>query len=313
MTLTNKVKPLKKQKIRKNSGSKTEGIDKKTIKDLNKWNEEKLIQHVQRKLSWYTPQAVRRLEIPKDNGKTRPLGIPTIMDRLIQQCILQVLEPICEAKFFKRSNGFRPNHSAENAIAQAERLIQRVNCHYVVDVDIKSFFDNVNHSKLLKQMWTLGIQDKKLLCIISKMLKAEIAQIGFPKKRTPQGGIISPLLSNIVLNELDWWIVSQWEEIPTRKNYIRRIYKNGTPDKSNKIISLRNYTKLKECYIVRYADDFKIFCKKYTDAVKIFKATEKWLNERLGLQISLEKSKIVNLKRHYSEFLGFMLKVRKKG
>ena len=358
MTLTNKVKPLKKQKlrnteyydmqdvydelyeksvkgykfihlveiiskpeniklayrnIRKNSGSKTEGIDKKTIKDLNKWNEEKLIQHVQRKLSWYTPQAVRRVEIPKDNGKTRPLGIPTIMDRLIQQCILQVLEPICEAKFFKRSNGFRPNHSAENAIAQAERLIQRVNCHYVVDVDIKSFFDNVNHSKLLKQMWTLGIQDKKLLCIISKMLKAEIAQIGFPKKGTPQGGIISPLLSNIVLNELDWWIVSQWEEIPTRKNYIRRIYKNGTPDKSNKIISLRNYTKLKECYIVRYADDFKIFCKKYTDAVKIFKATEKWLNERLGLQISLEKSKIVNLKRHYSEFLGFMLKVRKKG
>lgn len=358
MTLTNKVKPLKKQKlrnteyydmqavydelyeksvkgykfihlveiiskpeniklayrnIRKNSGSKTEGIDKKTIKDLNKWNEEKLIQHVQRKLSWYTPQAVRRMEIPKDNGKTRPLGIPTIMDRLIQQCILQVLEPICEAKFFKRSNGFRPNHSAENAIAQAERLIQRVNCHYVVDVDIKSFFDNVNHSKLLKQMWTLGIQDKKLLCIISKMLKAEIAQIGFPKKGTPQGGIISPLLSNIVLNELDWWIVSQWEEIPTRKNYIRRIYKNGTPDKSNKIISLRNYTKLKECYIVRYADDFKIFCKKYTDAVKIFKATEKWLNERLGLQISLEKSKIVNLKRHYSEFLGFMLKVRKKG
>ena len=358
MTLANKVKPLKKQKlrnteyydmqavydelyeksvkgykfihlveiiskpenikltyrnIRKNSGSKTEGIDKKTIKDLNKWNEEKLIQHVQRKLSWYTPQAVRRMEIPKDNGKTRPLGIPTIMDRLIQQCILQVLEPICEAKFFKRSNGFRPNHSAENAIAQAERLIQRVNCHYVVDVDIKSFFDNVNHSKLLKQMWTLGIQDKKLLCIISKMLKAEIAQIGFPKKGTPQGGIISPLLSNIVLNELDWWIVSQWEEIPTRKNYIRRIYKNGTPDKSNKIISLRNYTKLKECYIVRYADDFKIFCKKYTDAVKIFKATEKWLNERLGLQISLEKSKIVNLKRHYSEFLGFMLKVRKKG
>ena len=112
--------------IRKNDGSKTAGVDNKTISDLNRWKDKTLVAHVQRKLDWYVPNAVRRVEIPKDNGKTRPLGIPTIMDRLIQQCILQVLEPICEAKFFKRSNGFRPNHSAENAIAQAERMIQNV-------------------------------------------------------------------------------------------------------------------------------------------------------------------------------------------
>lgn len=299
--------------IKKNSGSKTAGVDNKTISDLNKWKEKALIAHVQRKLDWYVPNAVRRVEIPKDNGKTRQLGIPTIMDRLIQQCILQVLEPICEAKFFKRSNGFRPNHSAENAIAQAERMIQNVDCNYVVDIDIKSFFDNVSHGKLIKQMWTLGIKDKKLLSIISAMLKAEVAGIGFLKKGTPQGGIISPLLSNIVLNELDWWIVSQWEEMPTKRNYIHRIYKNGTPDKSDTFRTLRNYTNLKECYLVRYADDFKIFCKKRADAVKLFEATKKWLLERLGLEISSEKSKIVNLKRHYSEFLGFKLKVRKKG
>lgn len=272
-----------------------------------------MVAHVQRKLDWYVPNTVRRVEIPKDNGKTRPFGIPTIMDRLIQQCILQVLEPICEAKFFKRSNGFRPNHSAENAIAQAERMIQNIGCHFVIDIDIHSFFDNVDHRKLLKQMWALGTRDKKLLSIISAMLKAEVAGSGFPEKGTPQGGIISPLLSNIVLNELDWWIVSQWEEMPTKRNYVHRIYANGTPDKSSTIRVLRGYTNLKECYVVRYADDFKTFCKKRSDAVKLFEATKLWLNERLGLEISPEKSKIVNLKRHYSEFLSFKLKVREKG
>ncbi len=298
--------------IKKNKGSKTAGVDGKTVRHLAKWQDKRLIEYVRKKLNWYEPQAVRRVEIPKDNGKMRPLGIPTIMDRLIQQCILQVLEPICEAKFHERSNGFRPNRSAEHALAQCYKYMQVDGLQYVIDIDIKGFFDNVCHGKLLKQLWALGIREKKLLCIISAMLKAEVAEIGFPEVGTPQGGIISPLLSNVVLNELDWWITSQWENVKTHthKAYPRK--DNGRIDKGKLYTKLRQ-TKLKECYIVRYADDFKIFCRKRSDAEKLFSATEKWLKDRLGLDISPEKSKIINLKRHFSEFLGFKLKLHKNG
>lgn len=296
--------------LKKNAGSKTPGTDGKTIADLAKMNEAELIQVVQRKFNWYQPQAVRRREIPKGNGKMRPLGIPTIMDRLIQQCVLQVMEPICEAKFCETSNGFRPNRGVENALAQAEKHMQQGNLHIVIDIDIKGFFDNVHHGKLLRQIWAMGIHDKKLLSIISAMLKAEVAGIGFPEKGTPQGGIISPLLSNIVLNELDWWITSQWVDMPTRHEYSGRIHANGTKDQSKKYRELRK-TKLKECYIVRYADDFKIFCRKHSDAVRLFAAVKAWLKERLNLDISPEKSKIVNLKHDYSDFLGFRIKVHK--
>jgi len=175
--------------IKSNDGSRTAGTDGRTIEDLAKLPEQTLIGIVQRKLQWYVPQQVRRVEIPKGPGKTRPLGIPTIMDRLIQQCVLQVLEPICEAKFHEHSYGFRPNRSQEHAVSHAYRNMQISHLHYVVDIDIKGFFDNVNHGKLLKQMWTLGIRDKKLLSIISAMLKAEVAGIGFPEKGTPQGGL----------------------------------------------------------------------------------------------------------------------------
>ena len=147
--------------------------------------------------------------------------------------------------------------------------MQLSHLHYVVDIDIKGFFDNVSHGKLLKQLWTLGICDKKLISIISAMLKAEVAGIGFPEKGTPQGGIISPLLSNIVLNELDWWLASQWENIPTQYPFKQTPNRNGSPNHGNKYASLRR-SGLKEITCVRYADDFKIFTSSYPNAVKLF-------------------------------------------
>ena len=279
--------------IKRNAGSTTSGVDNYTIKDIEKISAEKLVEIIQSKFRFYKPKPVRRVEIPKENGKIRPLGIPTIIDRIVQQCILQVLEPICEAKFHERNNGFRPNRSAEHALAQCYRMIQIQHLHFVVDIDIQGFFDNVNHSKLIRQMWSMGIRDKKLICVIKQMLKAPIILPDgtkfYPTKGTPQGGILSPLLANIVLNELDWWISSQWETMPTHTQYKPHTSKNGTVTCANKFRVLRE-SRLKEMYIVRYADDFKIFCRKRSDADKIFTAVKKWLKERLKLDISEEKS-----------------------
>ncbi|WP_306469021.1 MULTISPECIES: group II intron reverse transcriptase/maturase [Clostridium] len=285
--------------IKNNKGSKTVGTDNKSIEHLKNLRKDEFIELIQNKFSNYTPKSVRRQEIPKQDGRLRPLGIPCIDDRIIQQCIKQVLEPICEAKFHKHSYGFRPNRSTSHAIARCMFLMNRTKLHYAVDIDIKGFFDNVNHSKLKKQLWKIGIRDKNLISILGKILKSEIDGIGVPEKGTPQGGIISPLLANVVLNELDWWISSQWETFETKKSY------------KNKYQAQRT-TNLKEMWLVRYADDFKIFCRDYKSAIKIFNSVKQWLKERLGLDISNEKSKITNLRKNYTEFLGFRLKVKLK-
>ena len=153
--------------IKRNTGSKTAGVDGLTIKDIQQLTDEEVVSRIQRMFNFYKPQKVRRVFIPKPNGKQRPLGIPCIWDRLFQQCILQVLEPICESKFYKHSYGFRPNRSTHHAIARMQFLINMNGLHHCVDIDIKGFFDNVNHGKLLKQLWTMGIREKKLLSIIS--------------------------------------------------------------------------------------------------------------------------------------------------
>ncbi|HAQ5055450.1 group II intron reverse transcriptase/maturase [Enterococcus faecium] len=302
--------------IKRNSGSLTAGIDGKTIKDIEKLTTERYLDIVKKRFKFYKPRKVKRTEIPKPNGKTRPLGIPSIWDRVAQQCILQVLEPICEAKFNPHSHGFRPNRSAEHAIADCAKKMNIIKMGYCVDIDIQGFFDEVWHSKLIRQMWTMGIRDKELLAIIRKMLKAPVVlpngTIQFPKKGTPQGGILSPLLANINLNEFDWWISEQWEtrymsEIKTQYNA------NGTEHMGNHHRKMRSHTKLKEFYIVRYADDFKLFCHNRKTAELLYHASIQWLEQRLHLPVSIEKSKITNLRKESSEFLGFNLKLERKG
>lgn len=301
-----------------NSGSNTPGVDKATIKEIKAIETTDMIEKVRAMLRDYHPKAVRRKDIPKPNGSTRPLGIPAIWDRLVQMCIKQVLEPICEAKFSEHSHGFRPHRSAETAIAEVELLIQRQNFTYAVSIDIKGFFDNVNHRKLIRQLWTLGIQDTRLLQVINAMLKAPIkledGTIEHPTKGTPQGGILSPLLANIVLNELDEWLFSQWEGFAmNRITGIKAQYrKNGGRIISSELRALRR-SNLKEIKFVRYADDFVIFTKNRQTAIKIKEATTMWLSERLKLEVSAEKTKILNLKRKYLNYLGFKIKVKPKG
>ena len=269
--------------IKSNTGSRTAGTDNLTIGDIGCLSPEEVI--------W---------------------------DRLIQQCIKQILEPICEAKFSNNSYGFRPNRSVEHAISKTYSLLQRSHLHYVLEFDIKGFFDNVNHSKLIKQMWAMGIRDKRLIYVIKQILKAPIRmQDGstiVPYKGTPQGGIISPLLANIVLNELDHWVESQWQENPIvyEKGKMRMVRNSMVFDRSRGYTVMRR-TSLKEMYIVRYADDFRIFCRDRKVAERTMIAVTDWITTRLKLEVSPEKTRIVNVRKRYSEFLGFKIKVRTKG
>ncbi len=186
--------------------------------------------------------------------------------------------------------------------------MQRGHLHFVIEFDIRKFFDNVNHSKLIRQMWTLGIRDRHLLNKIRRILKTPIKENGkliYPNKGTPQ-------VANIVLNELDHWVENNWEQNPIIDKYKGKINPTGTKNKGHGYEAMRK-TKLKEMYTVRYADDFRIFCRTKTAAEKTKIAITQWLTERLKLEVSPDKTRVVNVKRKYSEFLGFKIKVHPKG
>ncbi|MGL5803048.1 MAG: group II intron reverse transcriptase/maturase [Cetobacterium sp.] len=291
--------------LKSNKGSKTPGVNGETIKDILN-NEDEIVKRIKHELKGkYIPRKVKRVEIPKRDGGVRPLGIPEIYDRVVQMCIKQILEPIFEKEFYQNSFGFRVSRSTEHAIATCYHMVNISKLHFVVDIDIKGFFDNINHKKLIKQLQRFKLIDNKILSIIKCMLKVETVlpnkEVILSEKGTPQGGILSPLLSNIVLNELDWWIHSQWSGVKTKKEY---------SNASNKYKVLKE-TNLTEVKIVRYADDFKLFCRDRASAEKMFKLVKIFLKDRLKLDISEKKSKIVNLRKEYSYFLGIKFKAIK--
>lgn len=283
--------------IKTNDGANTPGHDGRTITWYLNQPTDQILRQLKNRLENYKPGAIIRVYIDKNDGDKRQLGIPTIEDRILQQAIKQILEPWCEARFHPHSYGFRPLRSAHHALSRVVTLVNVAKMYYTVDIDLKGFFDNVSHNKLNKALWNIGIRDKKVLSIINKMLKSEIVGEGVMDKGVPQGGVLSPLLSNIILNQLDWWVSTQWEDLPVKdKRYVHR-----------------KRTNLKSGYIVRYADDFKIMCRSYEHAIRWYHAVSKWLHEYLDLPINEEKSSVTNLKRKATEFLGFSIKAVKKG
>lgn len=255
------------KQVYKNKGA--SGVDGVTTDELFSYikehKEEILWQIRNRK---YKPQPVRRVYIPKENGKLRKLGIPSVIDRVLQQAIVQVLTPIYEEQFSDNSYGFRPNRCCEQAVIKALECFND-GYDWIVDIDLQSFFDEVNQDKLMAIIHRT-IKDDDVISLIRKFLQSGVMEKGViqeTKKGTPQGGNLSPLLSNIMLNELD-----------------KELEKRGL-----------NF--------VRYADDCLIMVRSEKAANRVMESITTFITKKLGLKVNVEKSKIA--RPNQIKYLGF--------
>ncbi len=292
-------------KLKSNKGSNTPGVNGETMaENILKKDFKKIIRMVKAEFKNYQPDLVRRVNIPKGNGDTRPLGIPTIVDRVIQECIRNILEPICEAQFFEHSYGFRPWRSTENALARVTDIAQKTGFHWVIEGDISKFFDKVNHSKLLKILWSFGIHDRRILMMVKQMLRAGImSETVVNEMGTPQGGIISPLLANVYLTPFDNFVTREYE-----KKKLRREYTSGQRSLILRGLSGKPRIKPVPAYLVRYADDWVVITDTKENAEKLVFKYQRYLSDYLKLELSPEKTKITNIRSKSIEFLGYKYK-----
>lgn len=258
------------QHVASNGGA--PGSDGMTIERFAENADERLVQlAADLRAKTYRPQPVRRVLIPKSGGGQRPLGIPSVRDRIVQQALRQILEPIFEAKFSNRSHGFRPEKGCATALSVVDRAVQ-YGYQWVVDADLQAFFDTVDHPKLIAAL-NEEIADGSVLNLVTRILKAgvwlpEMAAVEPTELGTPQGGPLSPLLANVYLHHFD-----------------TRMGQAGYG-------------------LVRYADDFVLFAKSEDEAAAALTLARRVLEEELGLRLHPEKTRVVSV-AHGFEFLGF--------